>query len=100
MLRLPGDSTRQPLPGASHLEARPTSIPAVGVRQQGRRERREQALRDRVVPTVARPTQAGSDPVAREHVGVRLRRVLAAPVSVIDDVRASVGTVSGHRSSL
>jgi hypothetical protein len=25
---------------------------------------------------------------------------LAAPVSVIDDVRASVGTVSGHRSSL
>ena len=37
----------------------------------------KEALRDRVVPAVARPAQAGTDPVAREHVGVCLRGVLA-----------------------
>jgi hypothetical protein len=52
-----------------------SSGPAVPV-QEVELERREEALRDRIVPAVARPAQTRTNAVAVEDVGVCLRRVL------------------------
>ena len=49
--------------------------PAVPV-QEVELELREEALRDRIVPAVARPAQTRTDAVALEDVGICLRRVL------------------------
>src|SRR3989449_3302634 len=63
-------------------------------------ERREEALRDRVVPAVAAPAHAHDDAVGVEHGAVVAARVLAAAVGVMHEPWVGLAVGEGHRQRL
>src|SRR5437016_1496144 len=63
-------------------------------------ERREEALRDRVVPAVAAPAHAHDDAVGVEHGAVVAARVLAPAVGMMHEPGAGLAMGQGHRQRL
>src|SRR2546426_10649931 len=63
-------------------------------------ERREEALRDGVVPAVPAPAHAHDDAVSVEHGAVVAARVLAPAVGMMHEPWAGLAVGEGHRQRL